>query len=320
MSDLRPQVRTAIHAFLKSQQDRHIPSDILRVIQEEASLMKETEDVRDALTNDPYEQFEQVPPKALEQFKQSLQVTTCERVRGGADFARIHAVVVWPTANNMELTFLYERTPRRGFPPTENGDYPCQVTYTIDLAYNNGERQRLLEVQVWAPSSFPSADPAICIQNESDGDDDQEEDGWEDIDENDNVKDPKSTNGYHTRNDVTNKKSNKNAEAACSPDALQAKKKQKTRLNNMDESKNLDEVNKGKGQDIDRRDQYVSFLDPDVMQSFVESAGLLPIHDGTAFFLLTTFPFFDHEWDIVGFVLDQFFGDGDSDHDDDEQQ
>lgn len=299
-----------------------MPSDILRVIQEEATLMKETEDVRDALTSDPYEHFQEVPTKALERFKRLLRVTECERVRCGADFARTHAVVVWPTSNNMELTFLYERTPRRGFPPGENGEYPCQISYTIELAYNHGQRQRLLEVQVWAASSCPSTEPAVCIQNDfegdSDGDNDEDENGWEDIDDDAEAQtDQKPTNGgKKTREETT--KTIDNRKTACSPEVLQAQKKQKTSKNGND-ADGEGEADETNDQDIDRRDQYVSFLDADVMQSFLDSASLLPMHDGTAFFLLMTFPFFEHEWDIVGFVLDQFFG-GDSDDDEEEEE
>jgi hypothetical protein len=314
MSDLRPQVRTAIQNFLTSQEDHQLPSDILRVIQEEATLLKETEDVRGTLTSDPYEQFEQVSSKALERFKRLLRVTMCERTRGGADFARTHAVVAWPTSNNMELTFLYERVPRRGFPPGENGEYPCQISYTIELAFNHGQRQRLLEVQVWAASSSPSPEPAVCIQNDfdEDGDQDDDEDGWEDIDDDEAANDQiVPTNGKEDTDKTCD-----NVEGPCSPEVLQAKKKQKT-SGNVDDSGTTDEEDKTNDQDMDRRDQYVSFLDPDVLQSFLESTGLLPMTDGTAFFLLMTFPFFEHEWDIVGFVLDQVFG-GDSDDEEEE--
>lgn len=307
MSNLRPQVRTAIQNFLGSQEDNHTPTDILRVICEEATLMKETEDVRDALTSDPYEHFDQIPQKTLDRFKRSLQVTVCDRVRCGPDYARIHAIVSFPTSNNMDLTFLYERHPRRGIPPGENGECPSQVSYTIELSFNHGQRERLLEVQVWAASNVPSTEPAVCIQNEFDNSDNDEEDGWEDIDDNDD--DGHGDNGGYqsSRNTKASEHGTRNQNNS-SPHSMQAKKKQ--RINTQTEDAH--ETDQENDNDIDNRDQYVAFLDPDVLQSFLDAAGLLPLEDGTAFFLLMTFPFFEHEWDLVGFVLDQFFG-GDSD-------
>ena len=323
-------MRIAIENFIASQEGNQAAADILRVIQEEAILMKETEDVRDALTSDPYEQFEQVSEKTMERFKQSLQVTTCDRVRCGTDYARIHAVVTFQLSKNntMALNFLYERHPRRGMPPGENGDYPSQISYIIELSFNHGQRERLLEVQVWSASNVPSTEPAVCIQNDIDQQQ-EEEDGWEDMgshgedEDEDEKRDSGKGNGVQVPPNKAGSKANKgtvstttlemvsNNVSNSSPDAIQAKKRQKTGSQDDD----ADEINQAEEADIDTRDQYVAFLDPDVLQSFAESARLLPIHDATAFFLIMTFPFFEHEWDIVGFVLEQFFGD-DSDDDD----
>ena len=33
------------------------------------------------------------------------------------------------------------------------------------------------------------------------------------------------------------------------------------------------------------------------------------MHEGTAFFILMTFPFYEHEWDLVGYLLEETFGD-----------
>lgn len=55
-------------------------------------------------------------------------------------------------------------------------------------------------------------------------------------------------------------------------------------------------------------DQYHAGMDADNLQSFLTAAKLQPVDDVTAAFLLLTFPFFEHEWDLVGFVLDAVFG------------
>jgi hypothetical protein len=257
--------------------------DILRVIQEEANLMKETEEVRDAITSDPYENLGGIPLKALERFKKTLRVAGCDRQRCGSDFARIHATVTLSNdPSNAKLIFTYERKPRRGGLPNETGHHPCDVSYSIDLGNDHEERQRLLDVTVRAASNVPSSEPAVCIQDKLDEE-------WEDTDEDEEIeKDDQQT--------------------VESPSSIQLKKKQRTH-SDADNTKNIeaDEVEENDSADS-TRDEYIAFLDPDVMLSFLESAGLHPMDDGTAFFLLMTFPFFEHEWDIVGFVLDQIFG------------
>jgi hypothetical protein len=60
-------------------------------------------------------------------------------------------------------------------------------------------------------------------------------------------------------------------------------------------------------------DRYVAHMDPDALGRFLEWSGLGPINEATAFFLLMTFPFYEHEWDLVGFTLDSVFGFNDDD-------
>jgi len=320
MSDLRPQVRAAIQNFLTHHQDHHTAVDVLRVIQEEATLMKETEDVRDALSSDPYEALKSsIPAKNLERFQQALRVTMCDRVRMGTSVARTHVIVAWPTKDNMELSFLYERRPRKGMLPGTAGS-GCQVSYTIELSYNHGQRQRLLEVMVWAASDVPSHEPAVCIQNEMDNEEEEEEDEWEDLDDNEGEQEEAETDVAPTKDTIGTTATTSISSSSSSPDVVPANKKQKTDLQQDDGTTSNENNPNGDmvAKDSSFRDEYVAFLDPDVLQSFLESAGLLSekLDDATAFFLLMTFPFFEHEWDIVGFVLDQFFGEGDDESDD----
>ena len=289
MSGLQPEARRAIQQFVENYQDEHNTVDILRVIQEETNLLKETEEVRDAISSDPYENLAGISSKALKRFKDTLRVTVCDRQRCGADFARIHAIVTVGASiagGNAELHLTYERKPQRSAPPNEKGCHPCSVSYSIELGYDHAERQRLLEVTVWAASNTPSVKPAICIQDQ-----------WDDIDDDEEVENVK--------------------QVVDSPNEVQLKKKQRT--HSAADVIARDDAGHAETSDDDKsashksdRDEYLAFLDPDVMQSFLESAGLQPLDDGTAFFLLMTLPFFEHEWDIVGLVLDQIFG-GESD-------
>ena len=60
-------------------------------------------------------------------------------------------------------------------------------------------------------------------------------------------------------------------------------------------------------------DLFAAGADPDLIEELVNALQLAPMDDLTAVFLLMTFPFFDHEWDLVGFLLDAVFGGGDED-------
>jgi hypothetical protein len=284
MSNLRPQVRAAIQNFLQSQEDHHTAVDVLRVIEEEANLMKETQDVHDVLDSDPMEEFQEIRPK-VERLKKLMQVTSCSRVRAGFDHSAIYAVVRLEKCQNLQLTFKYERKPWKESPKG------CHVFYSIELSHNYGEREQLLEVQVWAPAGVPSGEPAVCVQQALFGgqedDDDDEEDGSSDIDE------------------------NENAPVVVSDDAPSdtptAKKKQKTSDSPPASDSNVDDDEKE-----ETHDSYVAQMDPNVLHNFMESAGLQPMTEATAFFLLMSFPYYEHEWDLIGYVLDQVFG-GDSD-------
>jgi len=308
MSNLRTEAHAVIQRYIDTYQDEQIAVDILRVIQEEASLMKETEDVCDAITTDPYENLSGIPSRVLDRFKKILRVTVCDRQRCGLDFARIYAIVTFPTKTNRtsQLYLTYERKPQRGGPPNEKGYHPCQVSYTIEQGYDHGERQRILDVMIWAASNVPSTKSPVCIE-------DKLEDGWEDVDDdNDDDNDDERIQ-----------------QSKVSPDVVQRTKKQRIH-GSSDGQRSDDDDGDGGGNgntgtkktgddnDDSDRDEYMAALDGVALHSFVQSAGLEPLDDATAFFLLMTFPFFEHEWDIVGLVLDQIFGrDSDAEEDED---
>lgn len=73
-------------------------------------------------------------------------------------------------------------------------------------------------------------------------------------------------------------------------------------------------------------DRYAAYVDPDALQEFLQSVNLEFNAENSLFFLMT-FPFYEHEWDIFGFLLDCVFGEDedsegyedmtDSDEDDD---
>lgn len=281
MSDLRPQVKAAIKSFITSQDRNHVPSDILRVIQEEAALMQETEDMRNMFERDPFEQFDDIKQR-VQQFKSMIQVTSCSRVRT-RHYVGIHATVTIENGSKTQLTFKYEQKPRQG----AEGSH---VWYSIEISKNHGPRENLLVVQVWGPGDVPcTTSPAVCINAEA------EEDMWEDIEDDDDNVEGKSIKGRDRTEMMSDESS--------------PRTHKKPKIGSAQEDTKDDDDS---SEYRETHDSYMAFLDPDLLHSFIDEAKIGPIEEGTAFFLLMTFPFYEHEWDLVGFVLDEIIG-GDDD-------
>ena len=174
---------------------------------------------------------------------------------------------------HIQLTFRYERRPmgKDDVPFNPDGTH---VWYSIDYAKDHGKRERLLTVEVWCPGPSPSALPAMPLEPNDDDDD-----GWEDMDE-DEEEEEDDTKGIKANDDDAIKSTNDGA---------------------SDQSADSNDSDDGP------RDRYAAFLDPNVLDSFLYTSGL-ELHEGTAFFLLMTFPFYEHEWDLIGFVLEVVFG------------
>ncbi|CAJ1906583.1 unnamed protein product [Cylindrotheca closterium] len=292
MSNLRPSVRSAIKSFIQTQDGSQIASDVLRVIHEEALLMKETEDTRDMFETDPFEAFEKMKSQ-IRQFKSMIQVTSCSRVRTRKYVAN-DAVVTIDNGKDLQLTFRYEQKPREG---TTKG---TQIWYSIEMAENSySERQNLLVVQVWSPGDAPCTDTAaVCINDQMMEEEENEDDLWSDIDDDEEVvhevnaetkkQNPPSTSPANDRNPSKRAKLSENSGAA--PQA---------------------QGNEGEQEDDDEHencDTYMAFMDPELLHSFLTATKFGPMDEDTAFFLLMTFPFYEHEWDLIGFVLSEVFG------------
>jgi hypothetical protein len=287
MSNLRPQVQSAITKFFRSQDGHHIASDVLRIIEEEAGLMKETEEIKDSLDRDPMEQLKDVK-RQVQRLQSLIRVTSCNRVRTRY-FIGVNAVVDIQNSNNLQLTFKYEQKPR-------HGSKGSNVWYSIEMSQNHGERENLLVVQVWAPNDAPcTTSPAVCINQE-------EGDAWEDIDEDDeDAEVMEAEKALHVASDD------------CLPPSPKFYKKPK--IDSTPENQTREYVDKDEDSKEETHDSFTAYMDPELLHTFLESAGLLPMDEGTGFFLLMTFPFYEHEWDLVGYVLDEVFGAGDDDED-----
>ena len=69
------------------------------------------------------------------------------------------------------------------------------------------------------------------------------------------------------------------------------------------------------GDDGAARDRFGVFVDPENVVAFLDRANI-NLDEKSVFHFLLTFPFYEHEWDIAGFIFDALFDDEDDDDDD----
>ncbi|CAB9496902.1 expressed unknown protein [Seminavis robusta] len=307
---LRQSVRDQLQSFVSTQEATGdaLAVDVWRILQEESKLLYETQCIRDMLDQDPFQCYgnNNDIKKVVQRFQQCLQVTSCHRLEKEDDYCLYQATVQINTANNtadatmkksnnkpsspmhkkpkrlhaattfqQQLHFHYERQPATETTATA-------IWYSIDVSKNYGPKQNLLTIRCWADGNKPSRLPAVSIEEEAGEDDD---DDWEDVSE-------------EEEDDNETKSESKQ------PPKNGTKSAQKTTVESNSKTNGNEEEPKEK----DDRDRYACFLDPDVLQSFQTCANLTEMDEATAFFTLMTFQFYQHEWDLVGFVLDSVFG------------
>ncbi len=69
----------------------------------------------------------------------------------------------------------------------------------------------------------------------------------------------------------------------------------------------------------DSPDRFAAFCDPDVLDNFLRWSGL-QLDAQNAIFLLMTFPYYEHEWDLFGFLLECVFGCEEDESEDDDDK
>ena len=259
MSDLKDSVKRAIASYVESKKDTHTPVDVLRMIRDQASLLYERQLICDALDADPMQQLDQVTAQ-VKRIQTLMKVISATRTVTLDGYCRNDAVVEWKRDDrmkdvdmNVQLTFHYERRLKH-----ESEDQNSRILYTIDIAKDYGQKERLLVIEVFALGEGPSIKPAEPL----------DEDEWEDTD------------------DVT-------MDASVEPEESCAKP--------------------GDAQQQDK-DRYAAYMDPDVLNDFSEWTQL-NMNEAETFFFLMTFPFYEHEWDLVDYGFHTIFG-GEEDMDD----
>jgi hypothetical protein len=302
MTVLRELARSILESQCQALIDEHGRENVLRVFQEEADLLLHTEHCRNALQSDPFEHLEDAQSQ-IQRLVPLLQVTQYNRVCTKAGYCsidavvRIHADAVMRrkggVVSYVELYFQYEIDPKN----RDDEDGMTTVWYSIDSASDFGPRERCLYVQVFAQSLAPSLTIAQSLVPDDHAVGNDDDDEWEDIDDDEQSNDLKAN------------------KANCASLGTQQNAAKKPKLSANTKSDNDDEDNNTESSPvtISDSDKFVAEMDPDVLERLLHKAQLRPMDDITAFFLLMTFPFYEHEWDLIGFILDSVFGsDGDS--------
>jgi len=162
------------------------------------------------------------------------------------------------------------------------------------MSVNYQQRENLIVVEAWAANNWPSIQKAVCINRLME--DADEDGGWEDIEEDEE--------GNIAVEEPTIRNVEENTE-------MNAKRQ---KLNDSKDDESALPSNKIESDD-DEPDSYLAYLNPDVLHEFLNLSGIQSdeMHEGTAFFLLMTFPFYEQEWDLVGYLLEEVFGDGGED-------
>jgi hypothetical protein len=163
-----------------------------------------------------------------------------------------------------------------------------RIFYTIDLSRDFGRKEQLLTVEVMASGEGPSPEPAIPMEE---GDDDE----WEDFD--DKQDDDKSS----TDDDYDTTARQKKTDLLSEQTSIQSVAMEE------EEGDPTIVINDGK-------DRFGAYVDPETLQNFLQWSQL-ELDEMASVYFLMSFPFYEHEWDLVGFLMDSIFGE-DQDHDD----
>ncbi|KAL9178622.1 hypothetical protein ACHAXT_001960 [Thalassiosira profunda] len=152
------------------------------------------------------------------------------------------------------------------------------VTYQIEYSVDYGKKEKLLGLDIYAPGEFPSIEEAVPLI------DDGEEGGERDGSGNEALKrdDEKCCNG-----DAPAKRDGSNA---------------KDEFEDVEMSDDGGAYDKDTNIDGGNGDRFGIFIDPEAVVAFLDRVNM-NLNEQSVFYFLLTFPFYEHEWDIAGFLL-----------------
>ena len=168
------------------------------------------------------------------------------------------------------------------------------ITYTIDYSVDFGRMERLLGVDIHALDEHPSLEEAIPLLSE------EEEEQNEEVEDNDSEKGDESV--VQRKNNIASRNDAEYEEVDMSDDE-------------DDDSPPIENKNSPSC----GGDRFGVYIHPENVVAFLDRTNL-NLNDRSVFYFLLTFPFYEHEWDIPGFVCGALFDDDDDDDDDNDEE
>jgi len=201
------------------------------------------------------------------------------------------------------------------------------VTYKIDYSIDYGQQHQLLGVDIYALGKYPSVEEAVPMFDDDIDDDDgqlgqqgfdNEEDNMNGSGDEDDSKltfvkqeenDKKqSTNGEEFEDVVMSDDDGDNIGKECCNN--------QSCCNEADTTNNDNDIDN----ENDGGDRFGVHINPENVVSFLDYMNI-NFNEQSVFYFLLSFPFYEHEWDISGFLLTALFDDEDEvDEEDEEEQ
>lgn len=173
---------------------------------------------------------------------------------------------------------------------TDNFEPKTIVTYKIDMSIDHGQRETLLGVDVYALGNQPSVEEAVPMMSDEAEDDENEEDPHLMADGDEGVDSDADCNGRRESNESSNIKQ-------------PISKENETEFEEV-EMADTDDDNV-QGGDVGRGDRFGVFVDPQCIVSFLDRINM-NLNEQSVIYFLLTFPLYEHEWDLSGFILSMF--------------
>lgn len=179
------------------------------------------------------------------------------------------------------------------------------VTYKIEYSVDYGKMEQLLGVDIYALGGYPSVEEAIPMVDGEDEDGQDDDDAMGGCDDDDEAKKAVDGKDDGSNGKTSPKRQNAKESSSSNSDA----EFEEIEMSSSDDNGNEEEadqnvVESGKG------DRFGVYVNPQNIVSFVDRTNM-NFNERSIFYFLMTFPFYEHEWDICGFLLSALFDDDD---------
>jgi hypothetical protein len=185
------------------------------------------------------------------------------------------------------------------------------ITYKIDYSCDYGEMKPLLGIHVYALGDHPSiAPPAPIIDDDAEDDGEEEREDEDECDVIDGRDSDVGTNGRVGQDGIVSQNR---------PGGMRGNESEGVELCEYDggcldyEDVDVD----GDDDGTEEGDKFRAFVNPENVVGFLDRANI-NLDERSVFYFLLTFPFYEHEWDLAGFLFSALFDDDDDDDEEDD--